>query len=138
MEREADAFAAEFLTPQKSILPLLSRRVDLAQLAGLSQTWGVSVSSLIYRYRELGLVSDATISRAYQRLRGLSGQPGFAPESVRGYPGERPVMLRKAFELAEQDTGLTIRALAVELAWKPARVGELLGMPDSRPVLRLV
>ncbi|WP_327375432.1 XRE family transcriptional regulator [Streptomyces sp. NBC_01216] len=138
LEREADAFAAEFLTPQKSILPLLSRRVDLAQLAGLSQTWGVSVSSLIYRYRELGLVSDATISRAYQRLRGLSGQPGFAPESVRGYPGEQPVMLRKAFELAEQDTGLTIRALAAELAWKPARVRELLGMPDSRPVLRLV
>ncbi|MGC8919654.1 ImmA/IrrE family metallo-endopeptidase [Streptomyces sp. PG2] len=34
LEREADAFAAEFLTPQKSILPLLSRRVDLAQLAG--------------------------------------------------------------------------------------------------------
>ncbi|WP_324604955.1 ImmA/IrrE family metallo-endopeptidase [Streptomyces griseus] len=51
LEREADALAAEFLTPQKTIIPLLSRRVDLAQTAGLSQTWGVSVSSLIYRYR---------------------------------------------------------------------------------------
>jgi Zn-dependent peptidase ImmA (M78 family)/transcriptional regulator with XRE-family HTH domain len=138
LEREADSFAAEFLTPQKSILPLLPRRVDLGQLAGLSRTWGVSVHSFIYRYRELGLVSDATISRAYQRLRGLSGQPGFAPESVRGFPGEQPVMLRKAFELAEQDTQLTIRELAAELAWKPARVRELLGMPDSHPVLRLV
>lgn len=138
LEREADAFAAEFLTPQKSILPLLPRRVDLAQLAGLSRTWGVSVSSLVYRYRELGLVSDATISRAYQRLRGLGNQPGFAPEPVRGFPGEQPVMLRKAFELAEQDAGLTIRELAVELAWRPARVRELLVMPDSRPVLRLV
>lgn len=138
LEREADAFAAEFLTPQKSILPLLPRRVDLAQLAGLSRTWGVSVSSLVYRYRELGLVSDATISRAYQRLRGLRGQPGFAPEPVRGFPGEHPVMLCKAFELAEQDTGLTVRELAAELAWKPTRVRELLAMPDSRPVLRLV
>ncbi|QKZ23271.1 helix-turn-helix domain-containing protein [Streptomyces chartreusis] len=138
LEREADSFAAEFLTPEKSVLPLLPRRVDLARLAGLSRTWGVSVSSLVYRYRELGLVSDATISRSYQRLRGLSRQPGFAPESVRGFPGEQPVMLRKAFELAEQDTGLTIRELAAELAWKPARVRELLGMPDSRPVLRLV
>ncbi|MFH8472411.1 helix-turn-helix domain-containing protein [Streptomyces sp. NPDC018000] len=138
LEREADAFAAEFLTPRESIHPLLPQRVDLARLAGLSQTWGVSVNSLVYRYRELGLVSDATISRAYQRLRGLSAQPGFAPQSVRGYPGEQPVMLSKAFELAEQDTGLTIRVLAAELAWKPARVRELLGMPDSRPVLRLV
>lgn len=47
-------------------------------------------------------------------------------------------MLRQAFELAEQDQGLTIRELARELAWKPARIRELLGMPDSRPVLRLV
>lgn len=68
----------------------------------------------------------------------FSGQPGFALESVRGFLGEQRVMLRKAFELAEQDTGLTIRELAAELAWKPARVRELLGMPDSRPVLSLV
>ncbi|MFJ8010804.1 hypothetical protein [Streptomyces fagopyri] len=96
------------------------------------------MSSLVYRYRELGLVSDATISRSYQRLRSLSSQPGFAPDSVRGFPGEQPVMLCKAFELTQQDTGLTIREVAAELAWKPARVRELLGMPDSRPVLRLV
>ncbi|KOT99400.1 DNA-binding protein [Streptomyces rimosus subsp. pseudoverticillatus] len=137
-EREADAFAAEFLTPQKSLRPLLPERIDLSRLAVLSQTWGVSVSSLIYRYREFGLVSDATISRAYQRLRALSAQPGFAPEPVRGYPGEQPVMLQRAFELAASDTGLTIRELAQELAWKPSRVRELLGMPDTRPVLRLL
>ncbi|MET9330870.1 XRE family transcriptional regulator [Streptomyces cellulosae] len=137
-EREADAFAAEFLTPRTSILPLLPRRMDLAQLADLSRTWGVSVKSLIYRCRELGLASEATASRAYQRLNALSGQPGFSAEPVSGFPGEQPVMLRQAFELAERDQGLTIRELARELAWKPARVRELLGVPDSRPVLRLV
>ncbi|UKY54747.1 ImmA/IrrE family metallo-endopeptidase [Streptomyces inhibens] len=137
-EREADTFAAEFLTPQRSLRPLLPQRVDLSRLAVISPTWGVSVSSLIYRYREFGLVSDATISRAYQRLRALSTQPGFAPESVRGFPGEQPVMLQQACELAASDTGLTIRELSQELAWKPARVRELLGMPDTRPVLRLL
>lgn len=137
-EREADAFAAEFLTPRTSILPLLPRRMDLAQLADLSRTWGVSVKSLIYRCRELGLASEATASRAYQRLNALAGQPGFSAEPVSGFPGEQPVMLRQAFELAERDQSLTIRELARELAWKPARVRELLGMPDSRPVLRLV
>jgi Zn-dependent peptidase ImmA (M78 family)/transcriptional regulator with XRE-family HTH domain len=137
-EREADAFAAEFLTPRTSILPHLPRRMDLAQLADLSRTWGVSVKSLIYRCRELGLASEATASRAYQRLNALSGQPGFSAEPVSGFPGEQPVMLRQAFELAERDQNLTIRELARELAWKPARVRELLGVPDSRPVLRLV
>ncbi|MFG2091659.1 helix-turn-helix domain-containing protein [Spirillospora sp. NPDC048824] len=137
-EREADAFAAEFLTPRKSILPLLPSRLDLAQLATLSGTWGVSVDSLIYRCRELGLISDATTSRAYQRLRALRHQPGFAPEPVAHYPGEQPVMLRQAYELAEQETGLTIRKLAHELCWHPNHVRELLGMPDTRPTLRLV
>ncbi|MEE1763559.1 helix-turn-helix domain-containing protein [Streptomyces sp. SP18BB07] len=137
-EREADTFAAEFLTPRNSILPVLPRRLDFAQLATLSRTWGVSVHSLVYRCRELGLISDSTASRAYQRLRGLRQQPGFSPEPVSHFPGEQPIMLRSAFELADQDTGLTIRDLARELAWKPARVRELLGLPDTRPVLRLV
>ncbi|MFE0351476.1 hypothetical protein [Streptomyces griseoluteus] len=48
------------------------------------------------------------------------------------------MMLRQAFELAEKDQGLKISELARELAWKAARVRELLGMPDSRPVLHLV
>jgi len=137
-EREADAFAAEFLTPRDDVLPLLPRRLDLAQLASLSRTWGVSVHSLVYRYRELGLVSDATTSRAYQRLRTLHDQPGFSSDPVRGFPGEQPVMLRQAFELAEWETDLTMRGLARELAWKVPHVRELLGMPDTRPVLRLV
>ncbi|MFE1028302.1 hypothetical protein ACFW5I_27670 [Streptomyces sp. NPDC058818] len=114
------------------------RRMDLGHLAGLRRTWGVSVHSLVYRCRELGLISDATASRTYQRLRALDGQPGFAPEPVSGYPGEQPVLLSQAFDLAVQETGLGVRELAQELAWPLARVRELLGMPDSRPVLRLV
>lgn len=137
-ERDADAFAAEFLTPQASILPLLPRRMDLGHLTGLRRSWGVSVHSLVYRCRELGLISDATASRTYQRLRALDGQPGFAAESVSGYPGEQPVLLSQAFDLAVQETGLSVRELAQELAWPLPRVRELLGMPDTRPVLRLV
>ncbi|WP_370091844.1 helix-turn-helix domain-containing protein [Streptacidiphilus sp. MAP12-20] len=137
-EREADAFAAEFLTPRESILPLLPRRMDLAQLSDLRRIWGVSVHSLLFRCRELGLVSDATTSRAYQRLRALEDQPGFCPEPISGFPGEQPVLLRQGFELASETTGLTIPKLARILAWKPERVRELLGYRDQRPVLRLV
>ena len=48
------------------------------------------------------------------------------------------VLLGQAFHLAARETGLTVTVLARELALAPARVRELLGMPDSRPVLRLV
>ncbi|QYX79019.1 ImmA/IrrE family metallo-endopeptidase [Streptomyces akebiae] len=137
-EKEADAFAAEFLTPQGSILPLLPKRMDLARLAELRQVWGVSIHSLVYRCRELGLISDATSSRAYQRLRALDGQPGFIPESVSNYSGEQPSLLRQAFELACKEADLSVAALAHELAWTPKRVRELLDVQEQRPVLRLV
>lgn len=137
-EREADAFAAEFLTPRASIMPLLPARADLGKLAELQHVWGVSVSSLLYRCREVGLLSDSAASRAYARLNELSGQPGFASEPVSGFPGEQPALLKQAFELAAAQAGLTVPALARELAWTTRRVRELLGEPDQRPELRLV
>ncbi|GGX40207.1 helix-turn-helix domain-containing protein [Streptomyces chryseus] len=137
-EKEADAFAAEFLTPHTSILPLLPKRMDLTRFAELRRVWGVSIHSLVYRCRELGLISDATASRTYQRLRALDGQPGFTAESVSNYLGEQPSLLGQAFELASEETGLTVSALAHELAWTTSRVRELLGVRDQRPVLRLV
>lgn len=137
-EREADAFAAEFLTPRTSILPQLPGRTDLGRLAELQQVWGVSVSSLLYRCREVGLLSDSAASRAYQRLNALRSQPGFESEPVSRYPGEQPVLLKQAFELAGTQAGLTLPALAHELAWTTARLRELLGQPDQRPALQIV
>lgn len=138
-EREADIFAAEFLTPQDEIQPQLPKRMDFTRLADLQRQWGVSVSSLIYRCRELGLLSEATMTRAYKRLNQLKDQPGFKADSATLYPGEKPVMLHQAFELACTETGLDEVELARELAWHPSRVREMLSIsPDPRPRLRLV
>ncbi|MCT9930774.1 XRE family transcriptional regulator [Planotetraspora sp. A-T 1434] len=137
-EREADVFAAEFLTPRDSILPELPKRLDLRRLVELKHTWGVSVDSLLYRCREVGLISDSAAGRAYQRLKTLRDQPGFAAEPISGYPGEQPMLLRQAFDLAVAETGLTMPRLAAQLAWPIPRVRELLGMPDQRPALRIV
>lgn len=136
-EREANIFAAEFLTPRDGIAPMLPGRVDLGRLAELQRTWGVSVKSLLYRSRELGLFSDSAATRAYQRLQLIKDEPGFRGEPSAGYPGEQPAMLAHAFELASRN-GLTIGDIAEELAWPAAWVRELLGMTHSRPVLTLV
>ncbi|WP_182875077.1 helix-turn-helix domain-containing protein [Microbispora sp. H10670] len=137
-EREADSFAAEFLTPRDSVGPGLPARADLRRLAELRRVWGVSVDSLLYRCREVGLLSDSAAGRAWQRLAALRDQPGFAAEPVSGYPGEQPVLLARAFEMAAAETRLTVPALARELAWPPARVRELIGLPGHRPELKLV
>lgn len=136
-ENEANAFAAEFLTPKESILPDLPARADFHKLSQLRNTWGVSVHSLLRRCRELGLISDSAASRAYQRLHLLQEQPGFGPESLARYPGEKPALLAQAFDLA-CERGLTITELARELAWNVPQVRQMLGMEEQRPVLGLI
>jgi Zn-dependent peptidase ImmA (M78 family)/transcriptional regulator with XRE-family HTH domain len=132
-ERDADTFAAEFLTPRDSITPLLPPRVNFAAFAELQRTWGTSIQSLIYRCREVGLYTDTTAARAYQRL----NQSKPALEPIDGFPGEQPTLLRKAFELAA-DHGLTITALAQELRWPVERIRQLLGTVTDRPTLNLI
>ena len=136
-EKEAHAFAAELLTPRETVVPQLPTRMDLHALDGLSRKWGVGVDSLIYRCREVNVISDAAYRRAFQRLNQLRQLGLFRRESVEGYPGEVPVLLRRAFQLAEEH-GLTMRELAEELHLPLPRLRLLLGDDDPRPELRLV
>ncbi|MEV6273206.1 XRE family transcriptional regulator [Kribbella sp. NPDC051936] len=134
-EREADQFAAEFLTPGAEIQPLLPKTVRMAVLDALSRTWGVSIESLIYRMGELRLVSDVSIRRAHQRLAQMAEFR--RPEPLTSYPGEIPTLLQEAMELARRQ-GLDHAALARELCWTSSHLGELLGQPDERPRLHVV
>lgn len=136
-EKEADTFAAEFLTPREVIVPELPARIDLHALDRLSSAWGVSVQSLIYRCREVGAISEATYRRAFQRLNQLRKVGLFRSEPITGYPGEVPALLSRAFDLALAH-GLTIGDLADELHCKPQRIRQLLGQVDQRPELRMI
>jgi Zn-dependent peptidase ImmA (M78 family)/transcriptional regulator with XRE-family HTH domain len=133
IEREADKFAAEFLTPRAAIEPQLKTRLDVANVLKVSREWGVEPKSVIYRSRELGKISEATARRGYIRLNEL----GIVHEPVAQFPGELPSLLSTAVKLAEQG-GVTIPALAAELAWTPAHVRRMLGSQDERPSLVLV
>jgi Zn-dependent peptidase ImmA (M78 family)/transcriptional regulator with XRE-family HTH domain len=136
-EREANQFAAEFLTPSASITPQLPQRVDFATLAELQNEWGVSVKSLINRYRELGRISGATVSRTYQRWNNLHAQGAFGNDPLHNHPSEQPIMLQRAFDIAT-DHGLTMTELADELALPPERIRSYLGIKDNRPRLTLL
>lgn len=133
-EREADAFAAEFLMPATQIAPELPTRVDLPALLGLQHQWGVSVAALLYRCRELGTLSEASYKRAMMRISRLGWRTHEPGEDL---PVERPALLPRAFDLAAS-TGVTIGTLADTLQLPAATVRALLGMTDNRPVLQLV
>lgn len=137
LEREADRFAAEFLMPTNVIRHELPSRFDMRKLAHLSERWGVSVQALVYRSKELGLISDSAARRAYIKLHDLKATPAVANRPVHQYAGEVPGMLAQAIELAGT-RNVTVASIATELAWKPARVRRLLGESDARPTLTLV
>ncbi|MDM8083784.1 XRE family transcriptional regulator [Cellulomonas cellasea] len=134
-EREADEFAAEFLTPRTEIEPFLPRTMRLNVLTQLSSTWGVSTESLVRRMGECRIVSDVSVRRAYQRLNTMSDLR--RDEPLTSFPGEVPSLLRDALALAERH-GLTRVDLASELCWTPHHLARMLGEDDPRPRLRLV
>lgn len=133
MEREAHAFAAEFLAPRSSIEPLLPRRLNLAHLADVSDQWGVSVDSLVYRSREFDLFSDSTAQRAWMALRSVPRQT----QSIWDYAGERPELLANAIALLE-GSGKSLVDIATELQMTPSMIRKLATMDSPKPKLSLV
>lgn len=134
VEKEADEFAAAFLTPAASMDAALPQRLDLAALDRLGRTWGVSPTSLVRRMLERGRTTESSVRRAYQRLSAVYDSKA---DPTSAYPGEVPTLLRRAAELAA-DYGAPIPVIAESLKISPAQVRDLLGENDKRPVLRLV
>jgi len=108
IEKEADEFAAAFLTPAASMDAALPQRLDLAALDRLGRTWGVSPHSLVRRMVECGRTTESSARRAYQRL-AMVNDSSADPSSA--YPGEVPTLLKKAAELAG-DHGASMPVLA--------------------------
>jgi Zn-dependent peptidase ImmA (M78 family)/transcriptional regulator with XRE-family HTH domain len=133
MERQADMFAAEFLTPREIIGNQLPRRLNFDKLEEISQWWGVSVHSLVYRSKELELISESTARRAYMTLSSSLRRP----LSIRDFPGERPELLKNAIDLLDTvDVPLT--QIAADLQMTPKHIRRLADIDDPQPKLTLV
>ncbi|GHH57964.1 Zn-dependent peptidase ImmA (M78 family) [Streptomyces umbrinus] len=57
-EKQADAFAAEFLMPASDIREAFSGGVNLARLADLKRIWGTSMGALLRRAQSLNAISE--------------------------------------------------------------------------------
>lgn len=134
-ERQANVFAAEFLMPAEEIGDRLPRPVDVAVLKEVADGYGVSVAALAYRGKDLGVYSESTLRRTMAALTRL-GWRRDEPSASR-YPGENPELLPRATELAARH-GLPLPRLAEQLHIGLPRLRELVGLPDTRPSLRLV
>lgn len=136
-EREANMFAAEFLSPAHRLAVQLPKRLDFGAFLRLQDEWGISVEALLYRSQELGVLSEASHRRGRIRLHELRASGAVPSAPIRNFGGECPVMLSRAFAMASQE-GIGMGRLSERLALPAARIRELLGEIDQRPELRLV
>lgn len=134
-EREANVFAAEFLMPAGELGEQLPAPDDVPALKDLADGYGVSVTALAYRGKDLGRYDDADLRRTLATIARLGWRKN---EPVRSeFPGEQPLLLAQAVELAAAH-GLPPPRLAAALHIGLPRLRQLIGLPDQRPRLRLV
>lgn len=131
LENQAHTFAAAFLMPAEMIGPYLPSRVRWEQLLELKGFWGVSMRSLVYRCRTLGILSEAAYRRA---MASLSAKWGSAePGSIQA---EQPSLFAQALDLlAESPHRYTVEDLSRD-ACLPMDLTLALGsLGDDRPGL---
>lgn len=111
VEAEADAFAAELLTPLDALRFDVPAHPTLQTLTMLKCRWGVSVKSLVRRCRELGVIDSERAIGLYRQIsaRGWNrAEPGYVAR-------EKPRALTKMLEIAHGRSSAQL--LARELGW---------------------
>jgi Zn-dependent peptidase ImmA (M78 family)/DNA-binding transcriptional regulator YiaG len=134
-EREANAFAAEFLMPAAEIRDRLPVPGTVTALKDLADTYGVSTTALAYRGKDLGVYRDSTMRRILAECARL-GWSTHEPVNA-NFAGEQPELLPRAVQLAAEH-GLPLSLLADRLHIGLPRLRTLIGLPDPRSRLRLV
>jgi Zn-dependent peptidase ImmA (M78 family)/transcriptional regulator with XRE-family HTH domain len=130
VERQANAFASEFLAPTSAIVDLLPSRIDWKRLMELKATWGISMQALLFKARALRVMPEHTYRRAVTELnqRGWrTNEPGDDGQT------EEPIMLRRAIAMLEQQ-GRTVSELSDESRLSIETI-EMIAVPDERPTL---
>lgn len=93
LERQANQFASSFLMPAKDIAGELPERIDWNAYVHLKRSWGVSIAALLYRSRDLGIISPPVYQRAVTKMSGLGWRTN---EPAPLFEAEAPVLLAKA------------------------------------------
>ncbi|WP_077692898.1 MULTISPECIES: helix-turn-helix domain-containing protein [Nocardiopsis] len=99
VENQANRFASELLMPSDEVRNLLPNSMGgdaWRSLARLKERWGVSIQALLYRARQLGVLSDVSYRNAMTTVsaRGWRrGEPGLVTAL------EQPSLLPRAVEL---------------------------------------
>lgn len=110
-ERQADQFASAFLMPRASVIAVAPRFAALDNLVRLKANWTVSVTALVRRLKDVGLISDWH----YRNLCIECSRRGFRTQEPVPARRETSQVLNRIFELLRED-GVSLHDVARELA----------------------
>lgn len=117
-EKACHRFAGAFLFPRASVLQELGERrnaVELKELGLLKEEFGLSMAGILYRARDLGVISPAYLE---ERLKWFRFKGWFRGEPGRSYPGEKAHVFEQ----------LVFHALAEDYIGE-SKAAELMNMP---------
>jgi len=135
-EREAHAFAAEFLMPAAQIRAELPDTVDWSALMRLKAKWRVSIAALLLRARDLEVIPAHRYVNAVKAM-SARGWRVREPGDANLGPLEAPVLLQRALDVLRRHD-ITIDTIATEAALPAGELHELLeGVRDPRPSIQL-
>lgn len=100
IEQEADAFAAELLTPMSAMAAEIPMRPRLGALYAMKVRWGVSVQSLIRRAREVGRITDEQYTSLFRQV----SARGERMSERYQVPREKPRLYRRMAEVLFGDS----------------------------------
>lgn len=133
-EREADAFAAEFLMPEREVKPGL-RALTMAKLGPLKQYWKVSMAALIKRAHDLGQINGRQYRRFFTKLNALN----YRMNEPNPIPQEAPNLIREIIEVHRTRHSYSATELSVAASLQVEEFRSVyLDQIDEKPRLRLV
>lgn len=119
-EFEANAFAAEMLMPENSVINMDIKFPTISSLIKLKKNWKVSLKALIYRLNELGVITEWSNRSLLVELN-KKGYDKSEPESIER---ETSYLLAKIFKILSED-GIKINSIAEELCLSPIEIHKL-------------
>jgi Zn-dependent peptidase ImmA (M78 family)/transcriptional regulator with XRE-family HTH domain len=150
-EMQANRFASSLLLPRSMMLKLFPRprgsRLDWAGLRDFKLTWKASKAAILYRARQLDLISEGQYKTGVIGLR-ARGESMLEFEERDGLiPSERPELLARSLAVLSEKRGIHLKDIAEKLSIGESFFIEMLGFdprpdlprpPLTRPALRLV
>ena len=120
LERQAHEFASALLLPRSVALEELPRAMDgsgWTKLAQLKRKWGISIAALLFRSKDLGLLSPIEFKNA-MRYMSVRGWRKMEPGDREMGPPEVPVLVERSIRAIELNSGISLAQLT-ELAMVP-------------------